>query len=217
MGLASGKFPRSTHSKADYTTFPLAQWWSSGQAHLDSLSLWSFSTKSAWQMLRTPHLKVDWYKLVWFPGNIPKAGFLLWLAIRKRLGTQDRIHNPIPTVCLFCSFQVESHEHLFFDCPLTKQVWSSVLSKCTRTPRTMPWLDLISWAVKFWKGKMLAMKVNKLALAATIYMISMDRIIVFIPIVTVMLIIWSEESQILSGVELWATPTLWTMIRIGGS
>ena len=43
----------------------------------------SFSAKSAWKMLRTPHLKVDWHRLVWFPGNIPKAGFILWLTIRK--------------------------------------------------------------------------------------------------------------------------------------
>ena len=51
-----------------------------------------FSTKSAWQALRIRHGRVNWYKLIWFPLAIPKCGFILWLAIRERLGTQDRLH-----------------------------------------------------------------------------------------------------------------------------
>ena len=135
----------------------------------------SFSTLSAWRTFRTPRPEVDWHKLIWFSGNIPKAAFLLWLAVRQRLGTQDRLHNPSPTGCLFCCSPLESHDHLFFECPVTRQVWLSILAKCYGQPPLSRWTDLINWMVRNWKGKSLATKVNKLAIAATIYTLWVER------------------------------------------
>ena len=70
-----------------------------------------FSTKSTWLALCTRHSLVDWHKLVWFPSAIPKCGFILWLAIRERLGTHDRLHIDTSTwSCLLCNTQVETHD-----------------------------------------------------------------------------------------------------------
>ena len=134
-----------------------------------------FSTSATWQVLRSPHPKVDWHRLVWFSGNIPKAAFMLWLAIRKRLGTQDRLLNPAPTGCLFCTSSMETHEHLFFECPFTAQVWRTILTKCYKPPPTLTWSELISWMVQNWKGKSLAITLNKLAFATTVYTIWRDQ------------------------------------------
>ncbi|GKE60215.1 RNA-directed DNA polymerase, eukaryota, reverse transcriptase zinc-binding domain protein, partial [Tanacetum coccineum] len=36
-------------------------------------------------------LKVDWHLLVWFAQSIPRHAFVTWLAIQKRLMTQDKL------------------------------------------------------------------------------------------------------------------------------
>ena len=74
----------------------------------------SFSIKEAYQNLAPNGNKVEWHRLVWYPQFIPKASFILWLAIKCRLGTQDWLHisstNP---KCLLCNLQLETHNHLF--------------------------------------------------------------------------------------------------------
>ena len=86
-----------------------------------------FSTSSAWEQLREYKNPVPWRHIVWFPGSIPKASFILWLAVKKKLGTQDRLHNLPPGArCLLCNSQQETHDHLFFDCSFSSHIWSSL-------------------------------------------------------------------------------------------
>ena len=80
----------------------------------------TFSIRSAWESIRTHRNHVEWYKLIWFPGRIPKIAFCLWLAVRGRLGTQDRLPTFDPNMkCFFCKHFVEDHNHLFFSCSVT--------------------------------------------------------------------------------------------------
>ncbi|KAK3189384.1 hypothetical protein Dsin_028945 [Dipteronia sinensis] len=77
----------------------------------------TYSASSALASLRTPHPFVPWFKLVWFPQNIPRMSFILWVAIRGRLPTRNRIHKYDPmavTTCVLCNTYPESHAHLFF-------------------------------------------------------------------------------------------------------
>ncbi|GJT77731.1 putative RNA-directed DNA polymerase [Tanacetum coccineum] len=53
--------------------------------------LGQFSVKSAWSDLTVSKPVVPWYKMVWFSQNIPRHAFIFWLAINRRLKTQDRI------------------------------------------------------------------------------------------------------------------------------
>ncbi|KAK2654980.1 hypothetical protein Ddye_008032 [Dipteronia dyeriana] len=89
---------------------------------LDDRILWLpssngiYSAVSAMDSLRTPHPLVSWYKIVWFPQNIPSMGFILWLAIKGRLSTLDRVQRYDPqvvTTCVLCNSQTETHSHLF--------------------------------------------------------------------------------------------------------
>ncbi|GKB92619.1 reverse transcriptase domain, reverse transcriptase zinc-binding domain protein, partial [Tanacetum coccineum] len=50
-----------------------------------------FSVSVVWSDLSVSMPKVSWHKLVWFSHNIPRHAFILWLAIKQRLKTQDRI------------------------------------------------------------------------------------------------------------------------------
>ena len=46
---------------------------------------------SAMESLRTHHSLVPWFNSVWFPQNIPRMGFMLWLAIKGRLSTLEHV------------------------------------------------------------------------------------------------------------------------------
>ncbi|GJZ12614.1 leucine-rich repeat-containing protein [Tanacetum coccineum] len=43
-----------------------------------------------WSDLSIPMPTVPWFKIVWFSQNIPRFAFILWLAINKKLNTQDK-------------------------------------------------------------------------------------------------------------------------------
>ena len=79
----------------------------------------TFTTQSTWKALRVPKPAFTWHKLVWFS----KTRFILWLAIKERLGSQDHLHSSFPNQgCLLCGDQEESHNHLFFKCPFSSAV-----------------------------------------------------------------------------------------------
>ncbi|KAK2649161.1 hypothetical protein Ddye_016650 [Dipteronia dyeriana] len=83
------------------------------------------SPASAMESLRTPHPLVSCYKIVWFQQNIPRMGFILWLAIKGRLSTLDRVQRYDPqvvTTCVLCNSQAETHAHLFFECFYSKAI-----------------------------------------------------------------------------------------------
>ena len=136
----------------------------------------SFSTSSAWMHFREHKALVPWKHIVWFSGHYPKASFILWLAVKKKLGTQDRLYNlALDARCLLCNSQPETHDHLFFDCPFSSHVWSLVCQKGGFTSPRAPWEAFISWVSSNWKGNSLSHKIKKLCLAISIYMLWRER------------------------------------------
>ena len=114
--------------------------------------------------------------LVWFQGRIPKAAFILWLAIKGKLGTQDRLFHIDPGIhCLLCGLVLESHDHLFFECTITAQIWEAVLHKGGIRIPTLPWNALWEWMASNWKGSSLHTKISKLCLAVSVYWIWKER------------------------------------------
>ena len=104
-----------------------------------------FTTKTAWHALRVRHSLVTWDKLIWFHYVIPKCGFILWLAIRERLGTLDRLYTASANgTCLLCNNQAETHDHLFFKCAFTKEIWGALKQKCRLSFGDLSWKDCIS-------------------------------------------------------------------------
>lgn len=43
-----------------------------------------FSTKTAWEIIRTQAPRVDWHETVWFTHHIPKHSFLAWRVMSRR-------------------------------------------------------------------------------------------------------------------------------------
>ncbi|GJX51624.1 reverse transcriptase domain, reverse transcriptase zinc-binding domain protein [Tanacetum coccineum] len=89
-----------------------------------------FSVSIAWDSIR-PRGDVNWYNLVWFSHAIPRHAFHLWLVIKRKLKTQDTLRqwdvssnaNLNLLQCPLCGLQPDSHNHLFFECDFSFQVW----------------------------------------------------------------------------------------------
>ncbi|GAV58595.1 LOW QUALITY PROTEIN: zf-RVT domain-containing protein, partial [Cephalotus follicularis] len=84
----------------------------------------SFTIKQAWQGIRA-RSTVEWHNLVWHPARIPKHAFCLWLAFRRAHRTRDKLLaiGVLQTAsCVFNCGEVESLEHLFFQCPYSQNI-----------------------------------------------------------------------------------------------
>lgn len=135
-----------------------------------------FTIAFLWDKLRTPFPKVLWHKVVWFSGHIPKCSFITWLAIQNRLSTADRLvsfglhHSP---QCSLCQGS-ETHDHLFFNCPFTKQVWNAIQPKLHVSWPARTWADQVTLLSNF-KGKTLKNVITKLSFTVAVYHIWIER------------------------------------------
>ncbi|GKA90013.1 RNA-directed DNA polymerase, eukaryota, reverse transcriptase zinc-binding domain protein [Tanacetum coccineum] len=94
-----------------------------------------FSIRSVWENFKEVKTDVSWHKVVWYAQCNPRYAFILWLAMHKRLATQDRIMAWTKNSHLLCPLgkkENDSHEHLFFKCPFSEEVWNNVKSKLKR-------------------------------------------------------------------------------------
>ncbi|GJU23245.1 RNA-directed DNA polymerase, eukaryota, reverse transcriptase zinc-binding domain protein [Tanacetum coccineum] len=95
------------------------------------------SVNEVWKGIRNNYPKVIWYKHVWFTQCIPRHSFILWMAVRGILKTQDKLSkwlNVLDMLCPFCKGCKDSHIHLFFDCPFSKRLWEEVVSGIANRP-----------------------------------------------------------------------------------
>ncbi|GKC35543.1 putative RNA-directed DNA polymerase, eukaryota, reverse transcriptase zinc-binding domain protein [Tanacetum coccineum] len=78
-----------------------------------------------WECIRPRNTMVPWFNVVWFSKAIPRHAFLMWLVIKGKLKTQDKMVGwNTSLICPLCESQPDSHTHLFFECSFSDQVWS---------------------------------------------------------------------------------------------
>lgn len=133
-----------------------------------------FSVKKVYEFLLQPQENISWAKLVWSASNIPRHSFIFWLALHKRLLTRDKLHHwkIIETdICVLCNEAREEIDHLFFDCRISRSIWTKVLWACNVDRRPFSWTREISWFTRKAGGKSLLAKMRLTALAASVYII----------------------------------------------
>ncbi|GKA93904.1 zinc knuckle CX2CX4HX4C containing protein [Tanacetum coccineum] len=142
-----------------------------------------FSVATVWECIRPRSDEVDWYHVVWFSHQIPRHAIHLWLVIKRKLKTQDKLRqwdvssntNLNLLQCPLCGTQPDSHDHLFFECMYSLQVWDH-LKRLTGIPNIPSGLDAI---VDFLSpmAKMCSTRsvISKLVFAASCYFIWQER------------------------------------------
>ncbi|XP_020256483.1 uncharacterized protein LOC109833285 [Asparagus officinalis] len=123
--------------------------------------------------------RVPWHDTIWDKMSYPKHTFIFWLAVQNRLLTQDRLmrRGVIDTnVCRLCSAEsLESRNHLFFECGFSSEVWNCVMNWLKFTWKSCDWRILLEWFCTGLRGKGFKHGIKRMALAATIYRIWVER------------------------------------------
>ncbi|GJV05570.1 hypothetical protein Tco_1343226 [Tanacetum coccineum] len=91
-----------------------------------------FSVRNVWEVIRPRGDKVGWFRIIWFPHCVPRQAFHLCLAMRKKTQDKPRPWDVGLDVDLnrirysFCDLEPDSHDHFFFECSFSSQVWTYV-------------------------------------------------------------------------------------------
>lgn len=107
----------------------------------------NFSSKKTWLQLRISRPVCAWNRGVWFPQATPKYSFMLWIAMRNRMQTGDKMqawNTSINTECVLCHEVQETGQHLFFSCPYSFIVWESLVKGLLRERFTAVWNDIVA-------------------------------------------------------------------------
>ncbi|XP_071740273.1 uncharacterized protein [Rutidosis leptorrhynchoides] len=139
-----------------------------------------FSIGHVWEFLRPHAPRVQWYSMVWFSQCIPRHTFMVWILMGERLKTQDRLkawesQHGSSLLCLLCNMVQDSHDHLFFSCMFTSQVWSLVLTHIDFPIVMHGWKDFVLLVSPFVVRIVARIVVIKLIFAASVYYVWHER------------------------------------------
>ena len=89
-----------------------------------------FSVSSVWKTINERGNEVQWSYIVWSRYCIPRHAAHLWLVMRRRLKTQDRLKpwdvgedvDLSVLQCPLCKVQQDTHDRLFFACNYSSRV-----------------------------------------------------------------------------------------------
>nr|GMD17678.1 Ribonuclease H protein [Ipomoea batatas] len=115
------------------------------------------------------HVAVCW-KITWKPCIPRKFSFIMWLALKNRLSTKDRlIMEVLESDCSLCVGNKESAHHLFFRCPFVLQVWTKIRDIIGFPKKTIAIRSTIKWIHRLHKGSRKQDHGVAIALACSIY------------------------------------------------
>ncbi|GKC56750.1 hypothetical protein Tco_1084348 [Tanacetum coccineum] len=139
-----------------------------------------FSVSMVWSTIRPMNVKVDWFEVVWFPFYIPCHAFNLWLVVKQRLKTQDKVaswevSDSLMSVCLLCELVSDSHEHIFFEYSFSQQVWNHMKAYAGLPNSSHVFSQILLEVSPFAKRKSSRSVIAKLVLAASAYFLWQER------------------------------------------
>lgn len=79
---------------------------------------------------------------VWFPLATPKYAFFLWVIMRDKLQTADKMQHwniVVNATCVLCNEEEESCIHLFFGCRFSGQIWKKLIGGLMQENFTTYW------------------------------------------------------------------------------
>ncbi|XP_071694938.1 uncharacterized protein [Rutidosis leptorrhynchoides] len=122
---------------------------------------------------------VAWFDLVWFSNSILRHALIIWLLMKQKMKTQDKLNNwevsqGQQLTCSLCMECTDSHDHLFFECNFSKNVWQLVQSYVPGLS-SYKWSDVSSYISRLPAKNSATVLVSKLMFAASVYFIWQER------------------------------------------
>ncbi|GKC61007.1 RNA-directed DNA polymerase, eukaryota, reverse transcriptase zinc-binding domain protein, partial [Tanacetum coccineum] len=141
-------------------------------------NLMDFSSKTAWEVFNSQNAIVKWHKVVWFSQCNPRMAFIMWMAIKRRLQTQDRVmvwNNDKSMKCSLYKIINDSHNHLFFECDYSKEIWMYFKKKMGNSGFSDRWDDLEEQYANKECNNSIGSILRRITLALTVYHIWKER------------------------------------------
>jgi len=139
--------------------------------HSDDNYKTCFSSAKTWDQIR------DRSKSVWFTQGVPRFSFIVWLAVKNRLSTGDRMRAwGIQQGCVLCGERDETRDHIFFACPYSFTVWDTLANRLTGSRTDPDWMHTLQFVSK-----------NNLQL--------LDKILVKMVFQTCIYHVWKERNE----------------------
>ncbi|KAK1424620.1 hypothetical protein QVD17_19953 [Tagetes erecta] len=137
----------------------------------------TFSTMMVWDTIRQRKQLINWYNVVWFTHCIPRHAFHAWLVCQNKLNTQDRMKkwNMNMSCCPLCMRNIDSHEHLFFECAFANQVWKAIRVFTDMVQVDGKWEDIVQFFISRGEWKSISSIVDRLVLGAAAYYVWQER------------------------------------------
>ncbi|GJR10423.1 RNA-directed DNA polymerase, eukaryota, reverse transcriptase zinc-binding domain protein [Tanacetum coccineum] len=152
--------------------------WPQNWFRLIIMEMRNFSTNTVWKDVRGNDAKVCWKNVVWHPNCIPKHTFILWLAAKGRLCTQDKLMKWYPNKsyeCSLCKKMPYSHDHLFFGCEYAQKFWKMICEIANLKIKANKWDKILEELSNDNDNKSICGVIRKLCLAAGVYLIWQER------------------------------------------
>ena len=136
-----------------------------------------FSASKTWKQIRSRKATVFWNKVVWFTQAVPRFSFIVWLAVKNRLSTGDRMRAwGIQQACVLCGEIDETRDHVFFAYPYSFTVWGMVAHRLTGAQTGPDWITTLQF-----------ISMNSLQI--------MDRILLKMKFQTSIYHLWKERNE----------------------
>ncbi|GJW55296.1 thiamine thiazole synthase, chloroplastic-like protein [Tanacetum coccineum] len=108
---------------------------------------------------------------------IPRHATHLWLVMRRRLKTQDRLRpwdiggdvDLRSLRCPLCKIEQDSHNHLFFACNFSSKIWDVLVKKVDIPIVSHLWSDIMGWILPVARKNNAICMVGRLIIAASSY------------------------------------------------
>ena len=104
--------------------------------------------------------------------------FILWMAIKGRLQTQDRLmkwNNDTNMKCPLCKRVNDSHNHLFFECEFSSNVWEKLKDKMEIMWMSNSWCDVIEQYANDPCNNSIGSVLKRIGLATCVYHLWKER------------------------------------------
>ena len=113
--------------------------------------------------------------IVWFTQGVPRHAFIVWLIFKDRLSIRVRMRQwGITQGCMLCGEPEESMDNLFFACPFTFTVWSTLTATLLGTTASPDWTITVTSLLRRNRNKMNAILL-RMVFHTTIYFIWKER------------------------------------------
>lgn len=97
---------------------------------------------------------------------------MVWLVFKNSLKTRELLQHRgmiLDATCLLCGNAEETMQHLYFECPISSDIWKQVLEHNGISYTPQDWRQSIRWLLRKARGRNATSRWLRKLLASTVY------------------------------------------------